>query len=62
MIQAKEGVCDFCGACIAVCPQDCIEMGDSYIHIDDQLCSQCLLCIQVCPIEALEHIPEGETQ
>ncbi|MFQ6618752.1 MAG: 4Fe-4S binding protein, partial [Fidelibacterota bacterium] len=49
----KEGRCDFCGACVAVCPEDAIELRESSIKIDGVKCTDCLLCVYVCPFEVL---------
>ncbi|MEE2858405.1 MAG: 4Fe-4S binding protein [Candidatus Neomarinimicrobiota bacterium] len=54
MIDIHENVCDYCSACISVCPVDCIEVRESSIKIDDDICIDCNLCVYICPIEALE--------
>ena len=53
MIDIYENVCDYCSACISVCPVDCIEVRESSINIDDEICIDCNLCVYICPIEAL---------
>ena len=45
---------DFCGTCVSVCPEDCIEVREASIVIDDLVCIDCDLCVQICPIEVLE--------
>lgn len=55
MIQIREDVCDFCGACVAVCPPDAIELREAEIRIDEDLCTDCKLCVYVCPIDTLEY-------
>ncbi len=45
MINIKENRCDFCGACITVCPPDCIDVRESSIKIHHQICIDCDLCI-----------------
>ncbi len=52
MINAIDDRCDFCGACVAVCPVDCIELRESRIAILDH-CIDCMLCVWICPVEAL---------
>ena len=54
MINIRENRCDFCGACITVCPVDCIEVRESSIMIGHTICIDCDLCIEICPIEVLE--------
>ena len=54
MINIREDLCDYCGACISVCPVDCIEVREYSIKIDDILCIDCDLCVYICPVEVLE--------
>jgi len=56
MIEVEKDVCDFCGACVAVCPVDCIELFEKDIDIDSIKCTECKLCIYVCPVEALSYV------
>ncbi|MBU0529960.1 4Fe-4S binding protein [bacterium] len=60
MIEVDKGDCDFCGACAAVCPVDCIELYEKDIKIDSKKCTECKLCIYICPIEAMSYV-EHET-
>ena len=53
MINIYENKCDFCGACVTVCPVDCIEVRENSIRIDDEVCIDCDLCVYICPIEVL---------
>ena len=54
MINIKENRCDFCGACISVCPPNCIEVQEASINIEHDICIDCNLCVYICPIEVLE--------
>ena len=54
MIDIKENRCDYCGACVTVCPVDCIEVREYSINIDHTICIDCDLCVEICPIEVLE--------
>ena len=54
MINIRENRCDYCGACITVCPVDCINVREDSINIDNDICIDCDLCIYICPIEVLE--------
>ena len=58
MINIKENRCDYCGACVTMCPVDCIEVRESDINIDDKVCIDCDLCVYICPIEVLESLNE----
>ena len=54
MIDIKENRCDYCGACITICPVDCIEVREYSINIENTICIDCDLCVEICPIEVLE--------
>jgi ferredoxin len=56
MIVITPNKCDFCGACVAVCPPDCIELKEADITIEHEICIDCDLCANICPIEVLEPI------
>jgi len=56
MIKVDKDECDFCGACVAVCPVDCIELFEKDIKIDIKKCTECKLCIYVCPVEAIQNV------
>ena len=58
MINIRDNMCDYCSACITICPVDCIEVREYSIQIDNILCIDCDLCIDICPIEVLESIVE----
>ncbi|MFQ5601644.1 MAG: 4Fe-4S binding protein [bacterium] len=52
MIYVKNDRCDFCGACVAVCPVDAIDLFEARIFIN-QHCIDCMLCVWICPVETL---------
>ena len=58
MIDIRKNMCDYCGACVTVCPVDCIEVRENSIEIDNYDCIDCDLCVYICPIEVLESIDE----
>lgn len=43
------------GACVAVCPVDCIYEGGRMFYIQPDECINCGLCVSVCPVEAIFH-------
>jgi fumarate reductase flavoprotein subunit/NADH-quinone oxidoreductase subunit F len=46
--------CTGCSECIDVCPVDCIEGRDGYIHMLDEIdCTRCGECIETCPEKAV---------
>ena len=53
MINIRDNMCDYCGACVTVCPVDCIEVRESSIMIDHPVCIDCDLCVEICPIDVL---------
>jgi ferredoxin len=51
------------GACVDVCPVDCILGGedDPQLYIDPDVCVDCNICATVCPVGAIfpeEELPE----
>jgi len=45
--------CSYCGACVAVCPPDCITLHDATLIVDTEACTLCRRCIPACPTGAL---------
>jgi len=50
--------CDFCGACVAVCPVDAIQLDEAHWRLFAERCTQCEACVMVCPMNALEMMHE----
>ncbi|MBI3711157.1 MAG: ferredoxin family protein [Proteobacteria bacterium] len=51
------------GACLKVCPVDCIYMGGRTVYIQPDECIDCALCVSVCPVDAIyadDELPEHE--
>ena len=55
MISAKQDLCDFCGTCVSVCPQDAIELFEARLVIIKDRCTNCLNCVKACPLRVLEE-------
>ena len=53
MILFRDNKCDFCGVCVGVCPENCIDLGESDLAIDRQSCTLCHKCVWICPVDAL---------
>jgi ferredoxin len=53
-ITIDTSKCKGCGACVAVCPEEALELvkGRSVL-IEDNTCIECGTCITVCQPEAL---------
>lgn len=45
--------CAYCGACVPVCPPNCITLHDATLQIVEELCTGCRRCVLVCPTAAL---------
>lgn len=46
--------CEGCGECADVCPKDCIEGKNKFIHMIDEFdCTQCGKCMEVCEYDAV---------
>lgn len=41
--------CDSCGACLAACASNALDINDGVIGYDLALCEQCDECIKICP-------------
>ena len=50
--------CSICGACVAACGEDAIEIKDTPILVKD--CSNCASCIVRCPKTSLVKVESGE--
>ena len=50
------------GACVQVCPVDCIQdAGDQFV-IDPDECIECGLCAHTCPVSAIFHDSDLPTE
>ncbi len=54
VIVFHEDICDYCGTCVSVCPQDAIELSESEIRLVIERCDGCQRCCLVCPLRAVE--------
>jgi ferredoxin len=50
--------CDYCGTCVAVCPEDAIELERAFIEVNRDVCTLCRRCVDVCPLK----VPEVEDE
>ena len=51
--------CYGCGACIALCPVNVLDLEDRLAIVDEKNCTHCELCIPSCPVFAINIIPEN---
>ena len=49
--------CYGCGACIALCPVNVLNLENRLAIVDEKNCTHCELCIPSCPVFALDIIP-----
>ncbi len=59
---AYPELCDGCGACEEVCPENAINIKEGKPEINGILCSGCGACIPECPKEALDQYGLTEDQ
>jgi ferredoxin len=51
------------GACVKVCPVDCIYQGGRMYYIQPDECIDCGLCVSVCPVDAIyadDRLPNAQ--
>ncbi len=53
MIVLHNNKCDFCGTCVGVCPENCIDLDEAELSIDHKICTMCHKCVWICPVKAL---------
>lgn len=58
MTHVITGLCSRYGACVKVCPVQCIVPGQPqeewpYYYIDPEACIDCGLCVPACPYNAI---------
>ena len=58
LFRVIPNICDFCGCCVGICPEDAIELRESEIKIIESKCTNCSKCVWSCPIEALKFSEE----
>ena len=46
------------GACLSVCPVDCIYRGPDQYHIDPDECVSCGACAYACPVNAIFYVDD----
>jgi electron transfer flavoprotein alpha subunit len=52
-VQVDKDICEGCGECSEVCPQDAIKVVDGVAEVDSEECEECGACVEVCPNNAL---------
>tara|TARA_B100000945_G_scaffold312023_1_gene306015 strand:- start:1456 stop:1662 length:207 start_codon:yes stop_codon:yes gene_type:complete len=54
-----EDKCFGCGACIALCPVNVLDLENRVAVVDEGNCTHCEHCISSCPVFALEIVLEN---
>ena len=47
-------ICEGCGQCVDLCPQNAIQLKDGIAVIDEDKCRNCRKCVKVCPVSAIK--------
>tara|TARA_B100000287_G_scaffold433548_1_gene495549 strand:+ start:190 stop:387 length:198 start_codon:yes stop_codon:yes gene_type:complete len=53
IFKVDENLCYGCGACIALCPTNALELEKRLAIVDQKDCTLCEYCIPSCPVSAL---------
>ena len=51
-----EDLCYGCGACIALCPTDALDLVSRLAIVEQKKCTLCKHCIPSCPVFALSIV------
>jgi ferredoxin len=52
-LDIDHNLCHSCGACVAVCPPDCLFLAGLALTVDQDACTACNRCVAICPVQAL---------
>ena len=52
-IESSGQVCVSCGACVGICPLNCIYLDEWRIGFDEEVCTRCGICVRACPVGAI---------
>lgn len=60
MLDIDKSRCIGCGACVAECPVDALDLVDGLAVVNHEKCIRCGKCVRVCPVNALNLEREGD--
>jgi len=52
-MDVDRSLCNYCGACVGMCPTDAILMDETIIDINEEKCIKCGFCVVGCPTAAI---------
>ncbi|MEM0140234.1 MAG: 4Fe-4S binding protein [Ferroplasma sp.] len=52
-MDVDRSLCDYCGACVGMCPTDAIKLDETVIAINEDKCIKCEFCVIGCPTGAI---------
>ncbi|CAC11657.1 ferredoxin 2[4Fe-4S] related protin [Thermoplasma acidophilum] len=52
-MDVDRNLCNYCGACVGMCPTDAIWLDETVIKIHEEKCIECGFCIVGCPTGAI---------
>jgi len=52
-IYSSGQICVSCGACVGICPLNCIYLDEWRIGFDEDVCTRCGICVRACPVGAI---------
>jgi ferredoxin len=59
-VVIDQSICISCGACVAACPHEALEMDDDgKIYLIWDKCKDAFDCIEVCPVSAIFKTSEA---
>ncbi|RKY89411.1 ferredoxin [candidate division KSB1 bacterium] len=58
MLKVNIELCDLCGLCVGVCPEDALYLSEVKLIIIQEKCSLCLYCVNCCPFRAISVVKE----
>ena len=56
--EIDQELCNHCGKCRDVCPDDAVRLNDDRYEIDYDFCKGCGICAYECKAEAIKILPE----
>ncbi|MDO8647377.1 MAG: 4Fe-4S binding protein [Candidatus Diapherotrites archaeon] len=52
-VKIDRTKCCYCGACVSICPVNCMELKETRLTVDNNTCINCQACVRMCPVGAI---------